>query len=215
MVEQSAVGLAPERERLGKLAMLLGPGEPEHLAYLARHVVFTHQEIEELLGTRCDPPARFVGSAGGRGMLDRLYRLETTRLLRNQLLRDGDQMSMAVSLELRSPFVDHELVERVFGIPERFKVCRSAVKPFLIKAADHPVVTEVSRRPKVGFTIPLHEWLEPGTGSRPALDPARLGFQAAAVAGHVGRAERGARFERYWTLLVLDQWMDRHGVRPQ
>ena len=213
--EQGAIGLAPDRDRFSKLAMLFGPGEPEHLAYLARHLVFTHQEIEELLGTRCDPPARFVGSAGGDGMLDRLYRLETTRLLRNQLLRDGDQMSMAVSLELRSPFVDHELVERVFGIPERFKVCRSTVKPFLLRAADHPLVTQVSRRPKVGFTIPLHEWLGSRNGNRSALDPARLGFQAAAVEGHARHAKRGVRFERYWTLLVLDQWMERHGVRPQ
>lgn len=214
-LEQSAVGFAPERERVGKLAMLLGPGEPEHLAYLARHVVFTHREIEELLGTPCDPPARFVGSAGGEGMLDRLYRLETTRLLRNQLLRDGDQMSMAVSLELRSPFVDHELVERVFGLPERFKVCRSTAKPFLIRAADHPVVTEVSQRPKVGFAMPLHEWLGPSEDDRPTLDAARLGFEAAAVERHVGHAERGVRFERYWTMLVLDQWMRRHGVRPE
>src|SRR5262249_15587873 len=46
---------------------------------------------------------------------------ELTRYMRHLLLRDADQMSMAVSLELRVPFLDHELVEFVLGLPQSQK----------------------------------------------------------------------------------------------
>ena len=212
LLEKAVRGVMPGKERLSKLAMLLGPGDPEQLAYLARHMVFSHQEIQELHGERREPPARWVGSAGGGTPLERLYRLEATRLLRNQLLRDGDQMSMAVSLELRAPFVDQKLVELAFSIPSALMVRPGEAKPLLVSAADDALVRAVSQRPKVGFAIPLQRWVNEAI-ENPPIDPIRLGFRPRAVAEHVRAGRAGWRFGRYWTLLVLHEWMRLNQVR--
>jgi len=55
---------------------------------------------------------------------------ELTGYMRRMLLRDADQMSMAVSLELRVPFLDHELVEYVLGLPAKVKRRYPGVKGF-------------------------------------------------------------------------------------
>ena len=74
------------------------------------------------------------------------------------LLRDSDQMSMAVSLELRVPFVDHVLVEEVLAIPQKYKKGKGT-KPLLIAAFKDDLPLEVYNRPKQGFVLPMDEWM--------------------------------------------------------
>ncbi len=64
----------------------------------------------------------------------RISWIELTHYMREVLLRDSDQMSMAVSLELRVPFLDHELVEFVLGLPAAAKLKGSGVKSLLVEA---------------------------------------------------------------------------------
>ena len=64
---------------------------------------------------------------------DTISRLELTRYMRNQLLRDSDVMSMAQSIELRVPFLDHRLVEDVLSLPQAVK--RNASTPKAIACA--------------------------------------------------------------------------------
>ncbi len=59
---------------------------------------------------------------------------ELTGYMRHMLLRDADQMSMAVSLEMRVPFLDHELVEYVLGLPAAVKKRYRGVKGLLVEA---------------------------------------------------------------------------------
>lgn len=74
------------------------------------------------------------------------------------LLKDTDQMSMAVALEIREPFFDHELVEYVMNIPDRFK---EGVDPksLLLRATGDLIPPEIYQRPKKGFTFPWNNWI--------------------------------------------------------
>ncbi len=74
------------------------------------------------------------------------------------LLRDSDQMSMAVSLEIRVPFLDSELVEYVLGLPSSVKQ-GARPKQLLIDAFKQDLPVEVWERPKQGFELPMDAWM--------------------------------------------------------
>jgi len=84
---------------------------------------------------------------------------ELTGYMRRMLLRDADQMSMAVSLELRVPFLDHELVEYVLGLPEAAKKRYPGPKGLLVEACKDLIPPSVYRRPKAGFVLPMKAWM--------------------------------------------------------
>jgi len=76
-----------------------------------------------------------------------------------ELLMKQDQMSMAASVESRVPFLDHELVEHVVGMPARFKLRGWRTKAVLRDAVRDLVPREILRRPKMGFPVPVGRWL--------------------------------------------------------
>jgi asparagine synthase (glutamine-hydrolysing) len=84
---------------------------------------------------------------------------ELTGYMRRMLLRDADQMSMAVSLELRVPFLDHELVEYVLGLPAAAKQRYAGPKGLLVKACHDLLPSSVYQRPKAGFVLPMKTWM--------------------------------------------------------
>jgi asparagine synthase (glutamine-hydrolysing) len=84
---------------------------------------------------------------------------ELTGYMRRMLLRDADQMSMAVSLELRVPFLDHELVEYVLGLPAAVKRRYAGPKGLLVEACRDLLPSSVYRRPKAGFVLPMKAWM--------------------------------------------------------
>ncbi|HEV2840276.1 MAG TPA: asparagine synthase (glutamine-hydrolyzing) [Chthoniobacterales bacterium] len=84
---------------------------------------------------------------------------ELTGYMRRMLLRDADQMSMAVSLELRVPFLDHELVEYILGLPAAAKKRYGGTKGLLVEACRDLIPPSVYRRPKAGFVLPMKVWM--------------------------------------------------------
>jgi asparagine synthase (glutamine-hydrolysing) len=84
---------------------------------------------------------------------------ELTGYMRRMLLRDADQMSMAVSLEMRVPFLDHELVEYVLGLPAAAKKRYPGVKGLLVEACRDLLPASVYDRPKAGFVLPMKQWI--------------------------------------------------------
>ena len=85
---------------------------------------------------------------------------ELTGYMRRMLLRDADQMSMAVSLEMRVPFLDHELVEYVLGLPAAVKKRYPGVKGLLVEACRDLLPPSVYERPKAGFVLPMKLWMK-------------------------------------------------------
>ncbi|PYL17384.1 MAG: asparagine synthase (glutamine-hydrolyzing) [Verrucomicrobia bacterium] len=84
---------------------------------------------------------------------------ELTGYMRRILLRDADQMSMAVSLELRVPFLDHEVVEYVLGLPAVEKKRYAGSKGLLVEACRDLLPPSVYQRPKSGFVLPMTGWM--------------------------------------------------------
>ena len=127
------------------------------------------------------------------------------------LLRDSDQMSMAVSLELRVPFFDHRLVEFGLGLPERWKRGLPP-KRLLIEAFEKDLPNEVWDRPRQGFVLPMDDWMRKTLRdfSRDGLESAKQRLDAKWVDGVAGRFERGElHWTRLWQLVVLGHYMRR------
>ena len=95
---------------------------------------FTKSEREELLG---GPPSRAstIESSNGTDVVDRMLRYDLASWLSDNLLERGDRMSMAASLELRPPLLDHRLVELAFTLPSSFKVRGRSTKWVLKEVA--------------------------------------------------------------------------------
>lgn len=81
-------------------------------------------------------------------------------VLPNDMLKKVDLMSMAHGLEIRVPFLDHEVVEFAFSLPSEYKISRKMRKRLLQDAFRSFLPHELYGRPKRGFEIPLKEWLQ-------------------------------------------------------
>jgi len=197
-----------------KILQTFGASEPLAAAYLAQHSVFSQKALERLRGVKRLPQTRFIRDQGGTTPLGKLSRLELTHYLRNTLLRDADQMSMANSLELRAPFVNHHLVEKVVALPIHFKVgSRNRQKPLLVDAVRSSIVNEVAQRPKQGFVLPYDRWLRNGL-SIADLTEVDIGLDPDAIRTVAQRFFSGQSWSRFWTLQVLSAWVKKEHILP-
>jgi asparagine synthase (glutamine-hydrolysing) len=90
---------------------------------------------------------------------NRVSALELSSYMRDMLLRDADVFSMSVGLELRVPFLDHVLVERVVRLPGAWKAADPRPKPLLLDAVGPILPPSVHQRTKRGFAFPWDAWL--------------------------------------------------------
>ena len=81
-------------------------------------------------------------------------------VLTNDMLRKVDAMSMANSLEVRTPFLDHRLVNFAFSLPTAFKINSSMKKKILQDTFRNELPAEIYNRPKHGFEVPLIKWFQ-------------------------------------------------------
>lgn len=134
--------------------------------------------------------------------------------LTDNLLERGDRMSMAASVELRPPFMDHPLVELAFALPTSVKLRDRAAKWVIKQVASELLPREIVERRKVGFRVPLDAWFRGGLRdlardllTAPASFVAGL-LDRRAIAALLEGHERGRRNEelRIWTLLGLEIW---------
>ena len=87
----------------------------------------------------------------------RIVELESSRYMRNQLLRDADWTGMAHSLEIRVPMVDRVLTEKIFGLAATGRL--GANKAILHKILSKGLPASATNRAKTGFTMPIWRWL--------------------------------------------------------
>jgi asparagine synthase (glutamine-hydrolysing) len=139
---------------------------------------------------------------------------ELTGYLRRMLLRDADQMSMAVSLELRVPFLDHELVEYVLGLPAAAKKKYPGVKGLLVEACRDLLPSSVYERPKAGFVLPMKHWMHGplaafvNEGLRETTARQLLPETFVDEMNEAFRRER-LHWTRLWSLVVLGHYAKR------
>lgn len=90
---------------------------------------------------------------------ERISWFETNLFMKNQLLKDTDYMSMNHGIEVRLPFLDHNLLTLASEIKSELKFNHTRPKGLLIKSFENILPIEIYDRPKMGFTFPLQQWL--------------------------------------------------------
>src|SRR4029079_10233425 len=100
-----------------------------------------------------------AASIPGSDPIDSLLYIDSKTYLPSDILTKVDRMSMANSLECRSPLLDHKLIELVMTIPPEMKKRGSETKYILKKAMEGIVPNEILYRPKQGFGVPINEWI--------------------------------------------------------
>lgn len=147
-------------------------------------------------------------------VLDSLLYADTVSYLPNDLLVKVDIMSMANSLEARSPFLDHKLMEFTARLPAEYKMKRFIKKYILKKAIKGLVPRENIYRRKMGFGVPIGEWFRSdlkGLLIETLLSEKSLGrgyFNPGAIRGMVKmHIDKRADFAaQLWSLLMLELW---------
>ena len=156
-----------------------------------------------------------VRRAAGVDPVNRYLYLEARSYLANTLLRDADAMSMAHGLEVRVPYLDHHLVERMASIAGSAKLRRGVPKPLLTGALARSLPEAVVRRPKGGFTLPWEEWLRGPLGERVRETIAGPGSalgdvldQRSTAAVWEGFLAGSHSWSRPWSLFMLAAWAE-------
>jgi len=147
-------------------------------------------------------------------LLDRLLMTDTNTYLPNDLLVKVDIASMANSLEARSPFLDHKLMEFVASLPPEYKMKKLVKKYILKKAVKDLVPKQNIHRRKMGFGLPIGEWfrselkelinqtlLSKSFFDRGYFKPDAIKML---IKAHLDR-NRDYTFQ-IWTLLMLELW---------
>ena len=109
-----------------------------------------------------EPPTHLTGlrpDLGGLAVVERMMALDTISYLPDDILVKVDRAGMGVSLEGRMPFLDHRVVEFAWSLPLENKLCDGQTKWPLRQLLYRHVPRELIDRPKMGFGVPLHDWL--------------------------------------------------------
>ena len=201
---------ADRAERYGRLMEIF----PASL----RRALWTDDALAELGEPRT--AGRLLGPPPAPGIAG-LQLLDLTTYLPGDLLFKADIASMACSLELRAPFLDHEAIELGLALPDALKVRGARGKVALRKAFAADLPPEILRGGKRGFGVPVARWFR--TDLRDLAGDLLLGERAAGrglfrrdaverlLADHAqGRADHGARL---WSLVMLELWQREYADR--
>ena len=136
--------------------------------------------------------------------------------MRQMLLRDSDQMSMAVSLELRVPFLDRDLIDYTLSLPAHEKTRYRIPKGLLVEAFRDLLPERVYNRPKMGFALPIDQWMRGPlrSFSDTGLDEMdRLAVLAPGSIAWIRRQfeDRKIHWTRIWSLVVLGHYLKNLG----
>lgn len=195
---------------------LLGPAE----AHLFWNGTFSPGQKQRLTPIPHRPVALPEG-AEASGPLNRYLWMDQLLYLPEDILNKSDRMSMAHSLEVRPPFLDHRIVEFAASLPEEFKIRGSGLKFVLRDLMRGKLPAAILRRKKEGFDIPTHHWF------RTVLKPLLLDTLTERAVRDSGlfhweevsrilkmHLERRANFGYHlWGLLILFLWMRKWEIR--
>ncbi len=145
--------------------------------------------------------------------LSRIQYLDFHTWLPDDILCKVDRTSMAHSLEVREPLLDHELLELVARMPWDLKL-RGRERKFILKeTARRWLPDDLIQRPKRGFELPLRRWLQnelrnevDAAANCPLLDGARVRSALALHGG--GRQDRSSEL---WSAIMLSHWFEAYG----
>ena len=150
----------------------------------------------------------------GLDHLSRILYVDLKTYLANDILTKMDRMAMASSLEVRSPLLDHKVIEFAATLPSDMKYRNGVSKYFLKRYAERHAPASVIHRPKMGFSIPLAAWLR---GEMSGMAEDLLLSERALARGYFNPDQVRALWTRHqerrrehphqiWALMVLELW---------
>jgi asparagine synthase (glutamine-hydrolysing) len=198
-------------DKLYKVAALAEVESPsEFYGRLRSHWVDPEEVMGGGFAPRTPPGAdRFDGSFAAQMMFHDLV-----EYLPDDILTKVDRASMAVSLEARVPLLDHDVVEFAWRIPLSWKIHGRTQKWILRQVLARHVPTALSERPKMGFGVPVGQWLRGPLKDWAAdlLDPSALTAEGILDPNVVTstwkahQAGRGNHEHRLWAILMFQEW---------
>lgn len=208
-------------ERVHKLGHLLNAGS---VGDMYRSLLSAWQQPEDLLAedlleepAHGDQNEHILDSARPAHVLDRMMMADQLMYLPDDLLAKVDRASMAVSLEVRAPILDHRLVEFSWRLPRSLKVRGAVGKWALREVLYRRVPNDLVERPKMGFSVPIDQWLRgplrgwaesllfcDGSGKSAWLDMTAVTRAWRDL--HEGRPRAGAAV---WAAVMLQAWRGR------
>ncbi len=148
--------------------------------------------------------------------IEQMQFLDMNFYLAEDILTKVDRASMAVSLEIRAPFLDYRVAEFAASLPLHYKLNGSSGKYILKKAVENLLPKSIIKRPKKGFGIPIAEWLKGKLNPllHDLLAPGRLKNQGLFNVEFVQKLIKehetnvASHHKQLWTLLVFQLWHD-------
>ena len=218
-VARSVMGLPKRLRRYAERSFLALDCNPRDL-FFENFSVFRHAQrhailLDGELADARDPYACGLRhyQAGGTESLGCMSHADLQTYL-VELLMKQDQMSMAASIESRVPFLDHHLVEMVSSIPARYRMRGWQTKSLLRDAVRDVVPQAILRRGKMGFPVPLGDWLKGSwwtlveefvLGKR-ARKRGYFDFKVLDTMAREHRAGKANHADRLWLLINLEMW---------
>lgn len=135
------------------------------------------------------------------------------------LLRDTDQMSMRHALEIRAPFLDHELVEFVLSLPNEYKIDHNIPKSLLVNAMGDLLPKEIVFRKKMGFVLPWENWMKNELKQKVENSISTAGDLGLIIESFWLKAYRefclGSKkynWNTFWSLVTLVHWIRKNNI---
>jgi asparagine synthase (glutamine-hydrolysing) len=207
-------------ERIQKVGNLMGASSEEGMY---RSLLSAWQQPDRLVSgcskTR-DRNGEILHSGQPAHLLDRMMLADQTTYLADDLLAKLDRASMAISLEVRAPLLDHRVVEFSWRLPRALKLRGDVGKWILRQVLYRRVPRDIVERPKMGFSVPIDRWLR---GPLRDWAGALLSTQALADSGltpapiasawndlQTGRRQSGSAL---WAVVMFQAWRERWNAR--
>lgn len=151
-------------------------------------------------------------------LLSQISAAEYLGYTQHTLLKDTDQMSMAVSLEVREPFFDQDLVEFVLAVPDRLKK-PVYPKSLLVESLKPLLPDEIVHRRKQGFLFPWNNWLKNELRSFSDTHIRNMAKRSFVREGQLLdywkrflAGDKNVRWAELWLFIVLDYWLEKNEI---
>ncbi|HEX8572063.1 MAG TPA: asparagine synthase (glutamine-hydrolyzing) [Allosphingosinicella sp.] len=203
-------------DKIHKGAGVLGSRSSSELYH---GLVSSWRSPEDVVVGGHEPPTLLTGDMpdlAGLDDIERMMALDMLTYMPDDILAKVDRAAMSVSLETRVPFLDHRVVEHAWRMPLQHKLRDGQTKWALRQVLYRYVPSELIERPKMGFGVPVGEWLRGPMRdwAEALLDPARLQSEGyfrpepirrmwqAHLEGHVNEQYR------LWIVLMFQAWLE-------
>ena len=191
-------------------------------AYPLNRSLYTHKELLSLINNAS--PLKRIQEIVSEApqiedhLLSAVSVAEISTYLQNTLLRDADQMSMAVALEIREPFLDHHLIDFVLGVNDTYKYPHTP-KKLLVDSLGDLLPGEIVNRPKMGFTLPWQYWLKNELKYFCEMNIIELENKNIFVEGSLKNlwkrflgGDQTVVWSRIWHFVILNVWMEENKI---